>query len=76
MELWFTMEKLWYYEKNYDTMEKIYGTITSTMELRFSKEKKIKVFTKNKDTLMDNGKTMEIYQKINVFEQIYIFYNL
>ena len=22
LELWFTMEKLWYYGKNYDTMEK------------------------------------------------------
>ena len=38
-ELWFTMEKLWFYGKNYGCMEKKYVTIPKTMELWFTIEK-------------------------------------
>ena len=33
MELWFTMEKLWYYGENNGTMEKNYSTMEKTMVL-------------------------------------------
>ena len=33
LELSFTMEKLWYYGKNYGAMEKNYGTMENTMIL-------------------------------------------
>ena len=38
LELWLSMEKLWYHRKNYGTMVKNYGTIPKTMELWFTME--------------------------------------
>ena len=48
LELWFTMEKLWYYGKNY-------GTIPKTMELWISM-KKLWYYGKNYDTIINYSK--------------------
>ena len=60
MELWFTMEKLWYYGKNIGTMEKNYGFIPKTIYgTSIYNWIKHDGFPK---TLIYNGKTMAIYQ--------------
>ena len=53
LELWFILEYLWYYDKNYSTMEKLWyyrkngGTIPKTMELWFTMEKTMVLWKKN-----------------------------
>ena len=56
LELWFTMEKLWYYRKNYGTMGKkkpmvIWKKSNNTM-------KKLWYYTENYGTLLCYQKTM------------------
>ena len=49
LELWFTIEKLWYYGKNYGTMEK-------TMELWLTMEKTMVLWKKNYGTIVNYSK--------------------
>ena len=62
LKLWLTMVKLWYYGKNYGTMEK-------TMELWFTMEKtmvlwkKLWYYTENYGTLIYYGKNYGTMEK-------------
>ena len=57
------METLIYYEKNYGTMEKPYGTIPINMTIRLTKENNC-IFLKTKKFSFIMEKPNAIYQKI------------
>ena len=61
LELWFTMEKLWYYGKNYGTMEKKLWYYTENYRTSIYEEKKHGRLPNTKKLWFIMEKTMEIY---------------
>ena len=70
MELWFTMEKLWYYGQNY-------GSIPKTMEFRFSERKqKHDRLPKTKKNWISVEKYGTIPKQLTILKKIYSFRTL